>query len=230
MELKTYDRQIAIKTPIQTLLLGDYIREKEQEPNYLLTKEQEKIYRINLMGVVLTKELQGSITNILLDDGTGKIVLRYFEENKILTQLNIGDALLVIGKLRSYNQEKYISPEIVKKIDHLWLKLRALEFKKKNKNNLNNQNKFPTNEKEEKQNKSALKSNKKISEESIGEKTDILPMQKLINLIKELDRGEGVLIEDIIANSYLTNTENLLEKMLEKGDIFQNSPGKVKVL
>ena len=38
------------------------------------------------------------------------------------------------------------------------------------------------------------------------------------------------MMEEIISKSPLNNTEQLLEKMLESGEIFQNSPGKVKVL
>ena len=48
-------------------------------------------------------------------------------------------------------------------------------------------------------------------------------------LIKELDPGEGVPIEVIIEKSDLEDAEKLLKKMLEKGDIFQNQPGKVKI-
>ena len=58
----------------------------------------------------------------------------------------------------------------------------------------------------------------------------MLPIQKLTNLIKELDTGDGVLIEEVISKSPLNDTEQLIEKMLENGDIFQNLPGKVKVL
>jgi len=62
------------------------------------------------------------------------------------------------------------------------------------------------------------------------EENVLLPVQKIINLIKELDPGEGVMIEELISKSMLNDTEKLIEKMLEAGDIYQNLPGKVKVL
>ena len=70
----------------------------------------------------------------------------------------------------------------------------------------------------------------KEEEENISEEAELLPIQKLTNLIKELDTGDGVLIEEVISKSPLNDTEQLIEKMLENGDIFQNLPGKVKVL
>ena len=57
-----------------------------------------------------------------------------------------------------------------------------------------------------------------------------MPTEKIIHLIKELDSGDGALIEDVIERSPLDETNKLLETMLEKGDIFQSQPGKIKVL
>ena len=38
------------------------------------------------------------------------------------------------------------------------------------------------------------------------------------------------MIEELISKSMLNDTEQLIEKMLENGDIYQNLPGKIKVL
>ena len=235
-DLKKIPRQVAIKTTIQNLLLGEYIQEKENEPNYLLTNTNQKIFRINLIAIVLSKEKQGAITNFVIDDGTGKIALRSFEENKTIDSLNIGNSILIIGKIRTYNQEKYISPEIIKLIDAEWLKLRSIELK----HLISNQQNTPlpkevkkTDEKIENED-STLENNTEeidIVDHSINQTNELLlPIEKITKLIKELDAGEGVLIEEIISTSQINETEKLLEKMLENGDIFQNSPGKVKVL
>ena len=71
------------------------------------------------------------------------------------------------------------------------------------------------------------------TEEEISDnvKEDILlPIEKIKKIIEEMDTGDGVLIEEIISKSPLNDTEEVIEKMLEAGDIFQNLPGKVKVL
>ena len=132
MEAKpTYQRQEAVKVVIRELLDGKYVQEQEDLPNYLLKANNQKIYRLNLMATILHKQIQGAITDFILDDGSGQITLRSFEENRQLEQLKVGIVIMVIGKLRSYNQEKYIAPEIVKSIDPSWLKIRALEMKEK---------------------------------------------------------------------------------------------------
>jgi len=223
METK-YIRQIAVKTTIKELLLGTYLQEEEQSPNYLLTTKQQKIYRLNLITTVVYKEKVGSITNFLVDDGTGKITLRLFEENKNSEKINIGDTVLVIGKIRDYNQEKYVSPEIIKVVSTLWLNVRALELKK-----LEQEENFTEGEKISKEKIENVTNKVKFVEEKLEEES-LLPIDKIKNIIVELDSGEGVLIEEVIEKSPLEGTEELIKKMLEKGDIFQNNPGKVKVL
>ena len=220
---KKYAFSAAVKTTITELSTGNYFQGDEQNPNYVLTADGRKIYRLHLLGIILSKEKQGNITNLLLDDGTGKIMLRYFEENKILNSLNVGGVVLVIGRLRIYNQERYISPEIVKVVDSLWLKVRALELKQRG-------------EVEETVSKvQKVKAEiSKIEEELeiVDEKIDdaVLPVQKILGIIKELDQGNGVLMEELIVKSPLPETEELLETMLKNGEIFQIMPGRVKVL
>ena len=215
MEKNNYLRQVAVKTTINLLLSGTYMQEDEQSPNFLLTIYDQKIYRLNLVATILNKEQQGIITNFLIDDGTGTIILRFFEENKKVTTLGIGDIVLIIGKLRRYNQEKYLSPEVIKKVPPLWLKERKLELELS----------FSEMEKE---NRRAIVED--IKEEIIESTETTFPELKVVQLIKELDKGEGVLIEEIIGKSPLPGTEQIIEKMLRGGDIFQITPGKIKVL
>ncbi len=225
-------RQIAVKIYIADLLSGIYIQEVEQNPNYLQTIHNHKIYRLNVIAIIIQKEMLGSITNFLIDDSTGTIVARFFEENKYLERFKVGDVVLVVGKVRTYNQEKYISPEIVKKVSPLWLKIRLKELKlssvqenKELKIDLVNQ----IQQKGQQPIISTVQQDK-LQEEDVVEDNIILPYQKITQLIRDLDAGEGVRIEEIMEKSPLQNTEEIIEMMLKNGDIFQNSPGKVKVL
>jgi len=202
------ERQVAAKLGIKEIKEGNYVIEEGWKPNFLLTKKNKKVSRVNLMGVVLDKEENGNITNLILDDGSEKITVRSFEEIKNLNEVGIGECVLIVGKIRIFNDEKYISPEMVKKIDKGWLKVRALELEK---------------EKETKE---------EVKEEKIEDKGEVFDLvnKKIIDLIKELDKGEGVLIEEIKDKSAIDNTEELIDKMLKDGEIFQNLPGRVKVL
>lgn len=244
-------RQIARKIILGTIINGEYIIEKEQEPNYLKILPDLKIYRVNVIAIVVSKEKIGMIINLLLDDSSEKITARIFEENKAIRNVDIGDCIQLIGKIRIYNEEKYLSPEIIKKIDPLWLKIRNVELKKnvgqKNETDLKQVTIQENGEKKKKEKKSERKQTptelekkrEKInSSESQNKETDTtgvvedfsLPSEKIIKLIKERDKGQGVFIEELIEKSSLDGTEKIIERMLENGDIFQNLPGKVKVL
>jgi RPA family protein len=203
----SFMRQVARKTQISEIVTGEYIQETEQAANYLLTKNQEKLYRVNLIGIVIDKEKSGSITNMLLDDGSGQLSLRVFEEINHVEKIQVGDVVLVIGKLRTYNEEKYVSPEIIKIIDKRWLKVRALEIGEE-----------------------VVEDNKMESGAVAEPEDEGLPFEKITKLISDLDAGEGVPIEEVIEKSPWSDTEAIIEKMLESGDIFQNQPGKIKVL
>lgn len=266
-ENKSFFRFTAEKVSIQQLEEGEYIEDKEHNPNYITIGENRKIFRINVMATLVNKELRGSVTSILIDDGTGKIVLRLFEENKSAMDLEVGDVVQIIGKIRIFNQEKYIFPEIIKKINSAWLKVRHLELQRIiKKNEVKKVNRVFLEDKNEIKKETVLL--KKTAEENINhfeidmvqrnaqsisgsprletqnehsdlfcvineeieENDPLLPYEKISKLIIQLDKGDGVMIEDILEKSPLEKTEELIEKMLENGEIFQNMPGKVKLL
>src|SRR3989338_7394677 len=225
-------RQIAVKIHIAYLISGTYIQEVEQNPNYLQTIHNQKIYRLNVIAIIIQKEILGTITNFLMEDSTGTIVARFFEENKYLERFKVGDVVLVVGKVRTYNQEKYISPEIIKKVSPLWLKMRLKELKLPSVEENKELKIDKGNQIQQKRQQPIISTvqQDKLQEEDVVEDNIILPYQKITQLIQDLDVGEGVRIEEIMEKSPLQNTEEIIETMLKNGDIFQNSPGKVKVL
>src|SRR3989344_9664582 len=97
-ENKSFFRFPAEKLSILELEEGEYVEEKEQSPNYILINENKKIFRINIIATLVHQELRGSVFSILIDDGSGKIILRIFEENKAAFQLEVGDVVQIIGK------------------------------------------------------------------------------------------------------------------------------------
>ena len=211
------DRTVSKMISIRDIIGGTYVQEQENEPNYLLTIKKEKIYRCNIMATILTKEKNGFIINFTVDDGSGIIVVRSFEINKLIEELKVGDTILIIGKIRIYNNDKYVSPEILNKIDPVWLKTRKIS------KNLDKPEEIV-------KNINSSQNTEEIIEEEIIDNMEDFPFQKIIKLIKELDNGEGVFIDNILEKSSLKDTEKIIEKMMERGEIFQIGPGRVKVL
>ena len=67
-------------------------------------------------------------------------------------------------------------------------------------------------------------------EEGPLSKDDLLPTEKIMILISELDTGDGVAIDEIIEKSTIVDVEDIIERLIKNGEVFNNLPGKVKVL
>ena len=196
-------RQIAYKIPINQLLNNEFIQQEGWNPSYVQIKEK-KISRINLIATVIDKQISQNLGTVTLDDSTGKIQARVFnEETKKLENINIGDPILLIGKPRKFNDSLFITIEIVKKIDHLWMKIRKQELEKE----------FDFKEKE--------------STPVINSSGD-----KILQLIKSIDSGEGVSISELTSKSRINEKqiEEVLSELIKLGEIYEPKPGKVKVL
>jgi len=122
----SFRREIAYKILLGQLREGKIVQ--EEGIHLLMLPSLEKVIRVNVIATILIKEKVGNITNILVDDGTGQVVLRFFEQLPLIEQIQIGNTILIIGKPRMYNQEVYLSPEIVKKVLPAWLQIRKKEL------------------------------------------------------------------------------------------------------
>ncbi len=222
----SYARYVAVKTSISQILQGSLIQEPD-EPSYLQTTDGHRLFRVNIMASVLSREKNGSVTSLLLDDGTGQITLRSFEESDKINLFDIGDIILIIGRVRSYNGEKYLTREIAKKISPGWLKVRKEEMKPPLEEPLTEEIS------EEIIQKRAKIKNEEQSKQPLFNQLEekfLLPVEKIIKIIREFDRGSGIQIEEIIEKLPFQEVEPTIEKMLKEGLIYQIQPGRVKVL
>jgi RPA family protein len=209
-------RQVAYKVQIKDLINGRYIKKEGWQPNLLITASGLEISRINLIGTIVTApSMDLNFRTLLLDDGSGKVCLRSFDEKDIFADTNIGDIVLVIGRPREYNNEKYIIPEIVKRIDNKkWVKVRMLELEK------------------------SRKSIKEVGEESTKEEvivespppTSESVTQRIHNLIRDLDPGQGADYDAVLENAHSDKAETIISNLLKEGEVFEISPGKLKIL
>ncbi len=220
----SFHREAAQKILLRHLQEGKIVQ--EEGATLLMLPSLEKAARVNVIATVLFKEKLGNITNFLIDDGTGKAVFRFFEPLAIVEQAEVGKAVLVIAKPRRYNQEVYLSPEIIKKVSSSWLQVRKKELPSDSSQTWGGMegNTFSGELGTERG-----AERKEIAVEPV-EKEEIVPKMKVLNLIKTLDSGSGVPVEEILEKSALPEMEQLLKKLLERGEIFQNAPGKVRVL
>ena len=89
-----------------------------------------KVSRVNIIAAMIYKSEDFNYSSAVIDDGTGRIQLRSFENNAYFSKIDVGDIVLIIGKIREFNNEKYIVPEILKRINNAkWVDVRRLELK-----------------------------------------------------------------------------------------------------
>jgi len=205
VEQKFQKRQIAYKIRIKDIINSRYVKTEGFNPNYLEINRKE-VSRINIIVVVVQKSEINNYKTLTIDDGTGKISARVFENNLFLDNVDIGNVVLIIGRPREFSSEKYILIEIIKKIDPMWAKVRKLELEKNiRKNHYSNKDSF--------------------EEETIDE----IPKNKILKLIKNMDKGEGVPVEDITLKD-VKDIDKIMDVLLKEGDVFEIKPGKLKVL
>jgi len=209
-EQQIQPRQTAFKVLISDLINGNYVQQEGWQPNYIQIKDKQ-ISRVNLMTAVIDKQASESLITITLDDGSGNIQAKTFNEDiKKLQDINIGDFVLIIGKLRKYNEQLFIAVEIAKKVDPVWGKVRKLELPQEK--NSPNQEKTPV----------------KIVEEPFEE--DI--KGEIYIIIKKIDAGNGAEISEVLKMSNLDEQkgEELINDLLKQGEIYENRPGYLKTI
>ena len=201
-------RQIAYKARISDILNGSFIKDESSAGH--LSFEDVSISRVNIIATAVFKPEQGSnVSSVVIDDGTGKILLRSFENAAVFSNVDVGDFVLVIGKVREFNGERYVVPEILKKINNAeWVNVRKLELKSTI---------------------YSVKSEKAENKDLPGETGNGFN-DEIYALIKKLDSGDGALVDDVVKESNNGKAENIIIRLLENGDIFEISPGKLKVL
>lgn len=127
-----FKRHIAYKMRIGDLLKGRVIMEMDRFKS--LEIDNKQIVRVNLIANIIDKFMQEGekkFASVTLDDASGQIKLKLFGEDiGKFAPFSQGDTVSVIGLLRSWNNEVYLTPEIIKKRDPAFLMVRKLEIDK----------------------------------------------------------------------------------------------------
>ncbi len=131
-------RSTAAKLAIQDIQDGELIA-NERGNVVGVTTYLGQISRVNIIATVVDRYTtpqerldQGGkkFAAITLDDGTGVIrVMMWDEQSAKLADIRVGDLVLAVGKVRSFQGEAYINGEIIRKLeDPNWETIRLLEL------------------------------------------------------------------------------------------------------
>ncbi len=196
------ERQIAVKCTLADIQRGTFVKGEGLEPSFVQTP-YGAIARANVLGVLITS----AHDQATLDDGTATISLRFFNNPRLLERCNPGDPVLCVAKIREFNGERYLLPEILKPIhEPKWIQVRRLELQSR-----------------EPHARPVQQAPRLADLPRKPSKTK----QMLLDKVKELDQGEGVQISKVIQSS---DEQRLLDELILEGDIFELRPGIVKSL
>jgi hypothetical protein len=166
--------------------------------------------RVNIIGVVVSTG-EGTPPSFMLDDRSAILLVRQFEHP---VAPPVGAVVGVIGRVRDVSGERYVAAEIVRSLQAKWLEVRSLE--------LGHQSSFIT---------PTIPSTKPAPAAGVVEEQVVDDDQDsaLLRAIGELDTGPGAAIDDILAKLG-PDAETMIALLLTRGDIFEVSPGRVKIL
>lgn len=198
-----YKRNIAYKYRVGQINGGKPILEGDKLKQ--LDINGKTVVRINLIANVIDKYIQDGekkFASITVDDGTGQIKVKTFGDDiEKLTPYNQGDTLLIIGLARSWNNELYLTPEIVKKKDTSYLLVRKAECEAE----------MP-----------------KLSDPS--QRSALKDMILMLVKEAEKEQGIDIEKMILDLKDHPTSINQEIKKLLEEGMIYEPRPGRLRYL
>src|SRR3989344_8960239 len=215
------ERQVAYKVWISDLHNGKYVKEDgEWDPNYLLVRDK-KISRVNIIATVVDKLIHDGAQygTVELDDGSGKISVKAWREDvSIFSKVKLGDLVLFLGRVKEFNNEIYLTPEIVNSLDNLaWAKIRKLELLKiygePTVNTALDKDIANSQQIEKPMEQTASESNR----------------QKILRIVASKD---GIGYDELINESGLNETEvkRIVLELVKEGEVYQPRAGVIKAI
>jgi RPA family protein len=202
-----FKRNVAYKYRIGDVLLGKPMFDGERFS--FLELGDRKIVRVNLVGNIIDKyESDGERKYIFftLDDGSGQIKIKCFGDEALrFKDVFQGQTVLVIGVLRNFNNETYLSPEIIREQDTKYLLIRKLET-----------------EKDKSKNAQPMERNQIVA-----------VRDKILDIIKDAEKNGGIEMDKVIMDLRDISPSIIhqeIKKLLEEGIIFEPQPGKIRWL
>jgi hypothetical protein len=182
---------------------------------YLPIKDK-KVVRVNVIASMVDRFNSGNYAMAAIDDGSDSIQLKCWgDDSWLLDGKEIGDMILVVGRLGEYQNEVYIRPEVIRKLDSYdWALLRRLELIKE----------YGVPEKKEKV---------EVVEKEHKEESEVEPSlavrEKVMSMIESSDEIEQ---EKIVSESGLSkeSVDKAVQELLKEGEVYMPRPGYLRMV
>jgi len=191
-------RYPAVRLSINHVLNSPIVKGDDERPSFITVNGRD-VYRVMLTAFVSEREGR----QFTIDDGTGSVSLSVFDEMEI----NPGDCVRVIGRVREYGNERMVSGEIVRKCSPEW----AAVHKRK----------------------VLLEVGELSQRETPGVMVEgthsRMTSSDIFREVEARDKGDGASIEEIIG-VLGRKADYEIKRLVEEGELFEIRPGFVKVL
>ncbi|WP_258083153.1 OB-fold nucleic acid binding domain-containing protein [Thermococcus thermotolerans] len=127
----------ASRVYIKDIIDGYYVKsEGDFEPNYLITRDARKVYRVKVVATVVREPIMSedeTYGRFQIDDGTGTLWVFGFRENtRFINLVKKGDLVQIIGKVAEWRDDKQILVEGIARVEpNMWILHRFETLKEK---------------------------------------------------------------------------------------------------
>ncbi len=241
-----------MKAGLSEIIGGKFVKKGGFESSYILTPLGRRLSRVRIMGIIVDKyqSEDGNYAAITVDDGTETVRCKAFINVKLFDGFAQGDLVDVIGKIREYNGEVYVAPEVLRRTDANWETLRSLELKK-----IWSAQRHTIVQIRDLQKHSSDATDLKNAASKAGLDSDIVAglleaeeahiadheekavasselKNKILELIGSLDAGNGADYSEILKKSEMSEeqVDTAIQDLLESGICFEPKAGRIKKL
>ena len=208
-----FERQTAKKVLVSEITSGKWVKKEGMEPSFIVALAQEKVARARVLATVVGvyRSEDGNFGSVTLDDGTETIRAKAWKEMKVFEGVEVGQLVDVVGKVREYNGEIYMMPEMfVQVADPNMEILRRLEIQKR---------------------AALLKAGKiakadEAPEQAEDEKKELIRKEVLVLLDAH---PKGIAYTEVMAKVKHPEpiVEAVVNEILEEGICYEPTPGKI---
>jgi RPA family protein len=237
-------RLTAIKAKIDSIEKGKFFAQEGFNPSFVVSPSGTRLSRVRILATVVDKFISenGKFASLTLDDGSDTIRAKVFNALSMVESVEKGNIIDVIARIKEYQDELYLLPEVITKIDDPNMEiLRHLEIKEQEKV-AEKKRKLVFEYRDQVADASELV---KIMKDRFGiepEETEAYLHEEvpktndtkaeILKLIETLDSGEGCNYQELIQASGISEDQldSVVNQLLEEGSCFEPRPGKIKKL
>lgn len=212
---------------------------ESMKPGYVVSGFGEKLSRINIVATVTDKFVSDDrrYAALTLDDGTGAIQAKVFGEDvKLAEKTGLGQFVVVIGKVKEYNDEVYVNAESVQTVDANYENLRRAEVLKRliARKALVGEVRQTIDQMDEGELAEYMAKTgiDKEQLEAMLERKEVDYKPQMLEIIKSMDEGSGVEIGKLFEISNLPEhvIERTIDELLSAGEIYEPVVGRLKIV